>query len=231
MALRHLTAGAATAGLVGALTALVLSTFPRSPTKASRRGGQGRDRGGGPELPHHADPRRQRRPRRGLRRRAGRLLPLRERQPRELPAHVGHRRRPRLRRLGLDRPPDRPPLRDRRPGQRHRLRRRHQRAPTCSPRQPADLGHQQRDLARHQGLRRPRVHRRRGPRARHAGLRPHRAAGRRPYGGAGDLRGDRPLHRLRSGAQPGDQREERHRLRRRCARGPARAPAACTWWT
>ena len=28
MALRHLTAGAATAGLVGALTALVLSTLP-----------------------------------------------------------------------------------------------------------------------------------------------------------------------------------------------------------
>ena len=93
------------------------------------------------------------------------------------------------RRLGVDRPGDRARVRDRRPAQRHGLRRRQRTGGLRLSGSAAHAGGSQ-QLARHEGLRGPRVHRLRGLAARDAGLRPAPAARRR--GDAGGVLADGP---------------------------------------
>ena len=95
----------------------------------------------------------------------------------------------------MDRPGDRQGLGAGRALGRHGLRRHQQpRQPPLRRRAAPDRGRHREPLARHQGVPRPRLHRRRRRRiARRADLRPHPAQGRR--GPAGDLRRDRPLRR------------------------------------
>ena len=103
--------------------------------------------------------------------------------------------------------------------QRHRVRRRHRPRQPDLPGQPADA-HEQLLVARHQGVREPRVHRQRGQRPRHAGVRPDAAAQRHH---AADLRQHRALQQLWQRAQHRHQRRHGFRLRRRhdppCAGG------------
>lgn len=156
MALRRAAVGTATAGLVTALTALVLSTLPALAHEGEEEG-EGKDAIGevDPDYPTKAI----------LGDASGPGASCVDGQAGYFPCrNVNLASYLPMSDIGGGRGSRRPSVATPSPAAtRHRLRRRHQRAPARLPGEPADVGHQQRHLARHQGLRRPRVHRRRGP--------------------------------------------------------------------